>query len=205
MLNLSYCTWTGNGTRNGSMTNGLPRHFCALPHEKNNLNVSHSHSDCHGSFPPTETDSDLDLDLDFKPYHYIVLCTTFSTGLDSDSDPCMDSFSNGYCTHLGTDLRPKDPNPNPSPLVEMSHQCEHFRVLLLPIQVPVPFKLCLNNGLIRQSLNGTETGTGDRDREEWVTVYYVEHFTLQLMWELKQDLLALYQFRSRSSSHMSSV
>ena len=39
-------------------------------------------------------------DLDSKPYRYIVLCKTFSTGLDSDSDPCMDSFPNGYCTHF---------------------------------------------------------------------------------------------------------
>ena len=51
-----------------------------------------------GLFPPTETDSDSDLDS--KPYSYIVLCTTFSTGSDSDSDPCMDSFLNGYCTHF---------------------------------------------------------------------------------------------------------
>ena len=26
-----------------------------------------------------------------------------------------------------------------------------------------------------------------RDREEWVTAHYAEHFTLQLIWELKQD------------------
>ena len=54
----------------------------------------------YGSFPPTETDSDLDSDSDSKPSRYIVLCTTFSTGTDSDSDPCMDSFLNGYCTHF---------------------------------------------------------------------------------------------------------
>ena len=53
-----------------------------------------------GSFPPTETDSDLDSDLDSKPHHYIVLCTTFSTGSGSDLDPCTDSFPNGYCTHF---------------------------------------------------------------------------------------------------------
>ena len=50
----------------------------------------------YGSFPPTETD----LDSDSNPYCYIVLCTTFSTGSDSDSDPCTDSFLNGYCTHF---------------------------------------------------------------------------------------------------------
>ena len=53
-----------------------------------------------GSFPPTETDSDSDSDSDSKPYHYIVLCTTFSTGWDSDLDPCTDSVPNGYCTHF---------------------------------------------------------------------------------------------------------
>ena len=63
----------------------------------------------YGSFPPTETDSDSDSDS--KPYRYIVLCTTFSTG--TDLDPCTDSFPNGYCTHFR--------DPNPSPLVEMSH------------------------------------------------------------------------------------
>ena len=51
-----------------------------------------------GSFPPMAMDSDSDSDS--KPYHYIVLCTTFSTGSDSDLDPCMDSFPNGYCTHF---------------------------------------------------------------------------------------------------------
>ena len=51
---------------------------------------------CYGSFPPTETDSDSDSDS--KPNHYIVLCTTFSTGLDLD--PCTDGFPNGYCTHF---------------------------------------------------------------------------------------------------------
>ena len=48
----------------------------------------------YGTFPPTETDSDSDS----NPYCYIVLCTTFSTGSDLDSDPCMESFPNGYCT-----------------------------------------------------------------------------------------------------------
>ena len=27
----------------------------------------------------------------------------------------------------------------------------------------------------------------DRDKEYWLTVYYAEHFTLQLMWELKRN------------------
>ena len=50
----------------------------------------------YGSFPPTKTVSDSNS----KPYRYIVLCTTFSTGSDLDSDPCTDSFPNGYCTHF---------------------------------------------------------------------------------------------------------
>ena len=74
-----------------------------------------------GSFPPMVTDSDSDSDSDSKPYCYIVLCTTFSTGTDSDLDPCMDSFRMVTVPILGMDLRPRDPNPNPSPLVEMSH------------------------------------------------------------------------------------
>ena len=43
-------------------------------------------------------DSDLDSDSDSFPDGYIVLCRTFSTG--SDSDPCTESFLNGYCTHF---------------------------------------------------------------------------------------------------------
>ena len=46
----------------------------------------------------TNSDSDSDSDSDSKPYRYIVL--TFPTGMDLDSDPCMDGFPNGYCTHF---------------------------------------------------------------------------------------------------------
>ena len=53
-----------------------------------------------GLFPPTDSDSDSYSDSDSKPYRYIVLWTTFSTGSDSDSDPCIDSFLNGYCSHF---------------------------------------------------------------------------------------------------------
>ena len=60
-----------------------------------------------GSFPPTETDSDS------KSYRYIVLCTTFSTGLDSD--PCMDNLPTGYCTHFRDGSPSRNPNTN-SPL-----------------------------------------------------------------------------------------
>ena len=59
---------------------------------------------CYGSFPPTETESDSDSDS--KPYRYIVLCKTFSTGTDWDFDPCMDRFPNGYCT----DFRDRSPS-----------------------------------------------------------------------------------------------
>ena len=51
---------------------------------------------CNGLFPPTETDSDSD----FFPDGYIVLYRTFSTGSDLDSDPCTESFPNGYSTHF---------------------------------------------------------------------------------------------------------
>ena len=58
------------------------------------------HVNSNGLFPPTETDLDSDSDLDSKPYHFIVLFKTFSTGSDSDLDPCTDSFPNGYGTHF---------------------------------------------------------------------------------------------------------
>ena len=45
----------------------------------------------------------------------------------------------------------------------------------------------LFNGLIRQ-LKQDRNRDQNWDWEEWVTVYHVEHFTLQLMWELKWDL-----------------
>ena len=52
-----------------------------------------------GLFLPTDSDS--------KPYRYIVLCTTFSTGPNSDSDPCMVTVP-----ILGTDLCPRDRSPS---------------------------------------------------------------------------------------------
>ena len=76
---------------------------------------------CYGSFPPTETDTDSTLCTESFPDRYIVLCRNFSTGTDSDSDPCAEIFPDGYCTHFGTEICPRDPNPNTSPLVEMSH------------------------------------------------------------------------------------
>ena len=50
----------------------------------------------YGLFPPMDSDSDSDS----KRYRYTVLCTTFSTGSDLDSDPWTDSFLNGYCIHF---------------------------------------------------------------------------------------------------------
>ena len=35
-----------------------------------------------------------------NPIVTLYYAQLFSTGSDSDSDPCMDSFLNGYCTHL---------------------------------------------------------------------------------------------------------
>ena len=35
-----------------------------------------------------------------NPIVTFVLCTTLSTGSDSDLDPCMDTFPNGYCTNF---------------------------------------------------------------------------------------------------------
>ena len=93
------------------------------------------------------------------PDNYIVLCRKFSTGMDLDSDSCMEIFPDGYCTHFGTDLRPRDLNPNTSPLVEMSHythqvrdpsvKCTHVpRVIRL---FNVPFK----GRSVRPSVNST--------------------------------------------------
>ena len=77
----------------------------------------------YGLFPPKDLDSDSDLNSDSKPYciMHIVLCTTFSTDSDLDSDPHMDSFPNGYCTHF-RDRSPSlfhtfesgDQSPNPN-------------------------------------------------------------------------------------------
>ena len=68
-----------------------------------------------------ETDTDSTLCTEGFPDSYIVQCRNFSTGTDSDSDPCTEIFPDGYCTHFGMDLRLRDLNLNPSPLVEMSH------------------------------------------------------------------------------------
>ena len=68
-----------------------------------------------------ETDTDWTPCTEGFPDSYIVLCRNFSTGTDLDSDPCTEIFPDGYYTHFGTDLRLRDPNLNPSPLVKMSH------------------------------------------------------------------------------------
>ena len=52
------------------------------------------YSQYYGLFPPTETETDS------FPDGYIVLCRTFSTGSDPDTDPCMETFPDGYCTHF---------------------------------------------------------------------------------------------------------
>ena len=72
---------------------------------------------CIGLFPPKEMDSDS---YSF-PDGYIVLCRTFSTGSDSDLDPCMESFLNGYYTHfrdrslsLFHTFESGDQSPNPN-------------------------------------------------------------------------------------------
>ena len=65
------------------------------------MSIKSAHSNrtrSNGLFPPMDSDSDSDSDS--KPDGYIVLCRTFSTGLDLDLDPCMESFPNGYCTHF---------------------------------------------------------------------------------------------------------
>ena len=49
-----------------------------------------------GLFPPTETETETDFQTDSKPNRYIVLCTTFSTGMEME----METFPDGYCTHF---------------------------------------------------------------------------------------------------------
>ena len=34
------------------------------------------------------------------PDRYIVLCRTFSTGTETETDACMDTFPDRYCTHF---------------------------------------------------------------------------------------------------------
>ena len=69
---------------------------------------------------------------------------------------------------------------------------------------PHTWKQCTYHGLFRQSLNWTETWTG----EEWVTVLYVEPSQCNLYGNgTCTYILALYQSQpwSRSRSHISSV
>ena len=53
-----------------------------------------------GLFTLPDPDSDSDLDSDSNANGYIVLCRSFHTGSDSDLDPYLDGFPNGYCTHF---------------------------------------------------------------------------------------------------------
>ena len=39
-----------------------------------------------GLFPPTETKTETEMETDCKPDGYIVLCRSFSTGSDPDTD-----------------------------------------------------------------------------------------------------------------------
>ena len=64
---------------------------------------------CNGLFPPTETE----METDSFPNGYIVLCRTFSTGSDPDTDPCMETFPDGYCTHF------RDGSPSQTSLHEI--------------------------------------------------------------------------------------
>ena len=65
-----------------------------------------------GLFPPTEmetetememeteTETEMEMETDSKPDGYIVLCRSFSTNSDPDTDPCTEPNPDGYCTHF---------------------------------------------------------------------------------------------------------
>ena len=40
------------------------------------------------------------IQTDSKPDRYIVLCTTFSTGTEMETETEMETFPDGYCTHF---------------------------------------------------------------------------------------------------------
>ena len=54
----------------------------------------------YGLFPPTETETETDSQTDSKRDRYIVLCTTFSTGTEMETETEMETFPDGYCTHF---------------------------------------------------------------------------------------------------------
>ena len=63
-------------------------------------------------FHQTEMDSDSDSDSDSFPDGYIVLCRTFSTGLDSDLDPVRRVSHMVTVPTLETNLPPRDISPS---------------------------------------------------------------------------------------------
>ena len=79
------------------------------------INVSQTY----GSFPPTETNSDLDSDS--KPIITLYYAQLFPLVQIQIWIPVQRVSRMVTVPTLGTDLRPRDPNPNPSPLVEMSY------------------------------------------------------------------------------------
>ena len=52
----------------------------------------------YGLFPPMEMETETDPCTDSFPDRYIVLCRTFSTGTEMETE--TETFPDGYCTHF---------------------------------------------------------------------------------------------------------
>ena len=86
-----------------------------------------------------DSDSDSDSDLDSKPYHYIYYAQLFP--LVHIWIPVQIVSQMVTVPILGMDLCPRDSNPNPSLLVEMSHYTKEIRAILIQgiqkVDIPV--------------------------------------------------------------------
>ena len=43
---------------------------------------------------------ETEIETDSKPNGYIELCRSFSTDSYPETDPCMETLPDGYCTHF---------------------------------------------------------------------------------------------------------
>ena len=63
-------------------------------------NIVNDISNGYGLFPPTETETEMDPCTESFPDRYIVLCRTFSAGMETETEMETETFPDGYCTHF---------------------------------------------------------------------------------------------------------